>query len=309
MLSITFCFIQSAYRAIENLQSSLNVDDSLGLASLSVIYFFFGIAGIAAPGIVGLLGTKWTVVLADFFICLYIGSNFFPSYFTVIPSSILLGLWVGPMHSAATKHRTITAADFASIKYLDPDSVVDRFTGIFFFFVMISTIPGNIISSVFLSKGESYLPSNFTLSNCGANSCGAFEGLQQPDPQYVQLLLGILLALAFVGALMAASLMDHLPIYCVNIPERKSLRLHFQSVGKVVKSLEFLMLVPLMSFNGFEMGFAYGIFTKVRFILMYTIHFGMSYYCRPYVRVQRTTAFIPYVSRTKISQTFSSVTW
>ncbi len=263
VLSVTFCFIQSSYRAIENLQSSLNAENSLGLSSLAVIYLFHAFSGLIAAVLVTRLGTKWTVVFADFFICLYIGSNFYPSFAYIVPTSILVGLWVGPMHSAATKHRTITAQDFASIKSLDTDSVVDRFTGIFFFFVMLSTIPGNIISSVFLSFGKPYEPTNDTLSQCGANSCGRFEGLQQPDQQHRQLLLGILLAIAFVGALMAASLIDHLTEFCEYVPARKPLKMHMESLVKVLRSQEFLMLVPLMSFNGFEMGFAYGAFTKV----------------------------------------------
>ena len=263
VLSVTFCFIQSSYRAIENLQSSLNVESHIGLTSLSLIYFLFAFSGLVSVVFIGYLGTKWTVVLADFFICLYIGSNFAPKYSTIVPTSILMGFWVGPMHAAATKHRTITARDFAAIKRLDTDSVVDRFTGIFFFFIMLSTIPGNIISSIFLSIGEAYQPSNTTLAQCGANNCGRFQSLQQPDQEHRQLLLGILLAVAFVGALIAASMLDHLTEFCEFEPQRKPLSKHLGSVFKVLRSQEFLMLVPLMSFNGFEMGFAYGTFTKV----------------------------------------------
>ena len=273
VLSVTFCFIQSSYRAIENLQSSLNVESNLGLTSLSVIYILVALAGVPAAVFIGYLGTKWSIVLADFFICLYIGSNFYPSFGTVIPTSILVGIWVGPMRAAAAKHRVATARDFASIKSYNTDSVIARFTGIFFLFVMLSTIPGNIISSIFLSKGELpnpaldpdiYYSTNITSPKCGANNCGGFQKLQQPDPQSKQLLLGILLALAFVGALMAVSLMDHLPEFCENFPPRKPLKEHVQSVSKVLKSQEFLMLIPLMSLNGFEMGFVYGVFTKVR---------------------------------------------
>ncbi|XP_072022378.1 protein unc-93 homolog A-like [Amphiura filiformis] len=61
---------------------------------------------------------------------------------------------------------------------------------------------------------------------------------------------------------MAASLVDHLTEFCQYVPDRKPLKKHMSSALKVLRSQEFLMLVPLMSFNGFEMGFAYGSFTK-----------------------------------------------
>ena len=85
---ISFVFTISC----QNLQSSLNRDEGLGLASLCVIYVALVLSCMFVPPfMIGRLGCKWALALSMTCYVLYTVANFYPSWYTLMPASFLLG--------------------------------------------------------------------------------------------------------------------------------------------------------------------------------------------------------------------------
>ena len=91
-LSISSLFHSSSQSGLHSLQTSLN-SQTLGTVSIisssavsTVSSFFLPIIGFK------LLGFKWTAIVAQFISISYIIANYFPSYYTLIPASIIHGL-------------------------------------------------------------------------------------------------------------------------------------------------------------------------------------------------------------------------
>lgn len=92
IVSFGFLLLFTAFQSLQNLQSSLNPDKGLGLASLSVIYATLILSCMFVPPmIIGRLGCKWTLVLSMVGYVLYTASNYHARWWTLIPASIFIG--------------------------------------------------------------------------------------------------------------------------------------------------------------------------------------------------------------------------
>jgi hypothetical protein len=91
-ISLGFLFLFTAFQSLQNLQSSLNVDEGRGLASLSVIYASLIISCMFVPPyLIGRLGCKWTLVVSMISYVLYTVANYYVQWWTLIPASFLVG--------------------------------------------------------------------------------------------------------------------------------------------------------------------------------------------------------------------------
>ena len=92
IVSSAFLLLFTAFQSLSNLQSSLNKDEGLGLASLSVIYAALIVSCMFVPPLViNKLGCKWTIAASMVCYCTYTIANFYSSWYTLIPASLLLG--------------------------------------------------------------------------------------------------------------------------------------------------------------------------------------------------------------------------
>ena len=75
--------------------------DGLGTASLATIYAALVVSCMFVPTImIKRLTVKWTMVVSIFCYSLYIASQFYPEFYTLVPTAIVLGLGAAPMWSA-----------------------------------------------------------------------------------------------------------------------------------------------------------------------------------------------------------------
>lgn len=92
VIGSAWVFLFTAYTSISNLQSSLNSSGGLGTASLSTLYVALIISCIFIPTVlIDKIGTKWTIVLSQLTYILYMIANIYPTYYTLIPTAIILG--------------------------------------------------------------------------------------------------------------------------------------------------------------------------------------------------------------------------
>lgn len=272
ILSGGFTAIFTAYLAIQNLQSSLNQEDGLGIISLSCMYACIIISGIFAPAIINILGEKWTLVIS--FIChvIYTGTNFYPAFTTLIPSSVLLGLTAGPMWTSQSVYISEMSYSYAASSGNDEHAVLSRFNGIFFSMYETTQITGNLISSLVLQQGNyNNSGTNDTSKYCGKEDCPRETNttrIDEPERHVVYTLLGVFLACDVLGVLLTKcflpSLKKHVPREKVNVITSLA------SCGKGLTDLNLVLLVPLFVFMAMEQAILWTDYTKV-FILKSTV--------------------------------------
>ena len=88
VLSVSYLFLFTAFQSLQNLQSSLNKEEGLGTASLSVIYGSGVVAGLLLPPfIINLLGCKWTLAVSMVCYIVFMAANMYAVWPTMMPAS------------------------------------------------------------------------------------------------------------------------------------------------------------------------------------------------------------------------------
>ncbi|CAK9301423.1 unnamed protein product [Gordionus sp. m RMFG-2023] len=106
-LSASFFLLFSAFQAVSTLQTSINAFKGLGSTSLSIIYGFFIISCLFLPELlISFLTIKWTLVLCVLMYTSFIIANFKPAWYTLFPTSALLGLAAGPLWTSQSVYIT-----------------------------------------------------------------------------------------------------------------------------------------------------------------------------------------------------------
>merc|ERR1719510_1467114 len=122
------------------------------------------------------LTVKWTMVVSIFGYSVYIGTQFYPEFYTLIPGAIVLGLGAAPMWSAKCTYLSQVGNIYGQLTDKPVEPIIVSFFGIFFLFFQSASIWGNLISSLVLGNDDE--DSNDTtdtnttdLSTCGVNYC------------------------------------------------------------------------------------------------------------------------------------------
>lgn len=166
------------------------------------------------------LTAKWTLVLSVLTYSTYIAAQFKPSYGTLIPFAIVLGLGAAPLWSAKCTILTHIGYQYSQLTgSKDAEVVITRFFGIFFLFFQSSSIWGNLISSAVLSQDARNCTNDID-QICGVNFCpdtkfcsaeaNATDSIRD-STRYT--LAGIYLACSLTAAVILAIFLDPLTRY------------------------------------------------------------------------------------------------
>ena len=297
-LSVTFLIVFSVFMGLQNLQSSINSAGGLGLASLATLYAAFILAGFVAPAIVKVLGTKYSLLLGFNCHLVYTLTNYYPSWYTLIPSSILLGFASAPLWAAASTHITKVSIDIAPALRKDTALVISKSTGIFFSFFQLSQLPGNLLSSLILFPytNENQLANTSetwngtaernTTSIVPTELCNHHLELRPPNISietatigrtYLYALVSVYTGLVMLGIIILLIFVDRLPANNKRVSTKNTFHLYikkpFFELLQVIKDWRMLMITPMATFSGMEMAFASGSFTEVSFYLHFLCEF------------------------------------
>ncbi|XP_078226973.1 protein unc-93 homolog A isoform X2 [Callithrix jacchus] len=252
-------------------QSSLYSEEGLGVTALSTLYGGMLLSSMFLPPLlIQRLGCKGTILLS---MCGYVAfsvGNFFASWYTLIPTSILLGLGAAPLWSAQCTYLTImgkTRAEKAGKR--GQDGVTQCF-GIFFLIFQSSGVWGNLISSLVLGQTPSQetLPEE-QLSSCGASDClmatATTNSTQRPSQQLVYTLLGIYTGSGVLAVLMVAAFLE--PARDVQRQrggEKKSPPFWstLLSTFRLYRDKHLCLLILLPLYSGLQQGFLSGEYTR-----------------------------------------------
>merc|ERR1719278_1335951 len=174
LISFAFLLLFVAFESMSKLQSSINVVGGLGVWSNAMVYASLILSCMFLPSImIDKLTVKWALVVSVFCYSSYIPAQFYPEFYTLLPTAFVLGLGAAPMWSAKCTYLTQVAHRLAKIEGSDPEAIVIRFFGIFFFFFQCNSILGNIISTAVLSSGNKthVQLSDQEMALCGRSFC------------------------------------------------------------------------------------------------------------------------------------------
>ena len=154
LLCASFILLFSAFRAIQNLQSSLNSEDNLGIIAMSCVHGTMFLSCLWAPAIINTFTAKWTISFGMFSFILWIGANFYPRFYTLIPFGIIAGMGQGILWTAESSYLLKLAFDSSRVTKDGLEREVFRFHGIFLACFQTTHIWGNLISSIVLSSAK-----------------------------------------------------------------------------------------------------------------------------------------------------------
>ena len=154
LLCASFILLFSAFRAIQNLQSSLNEEDNLGIIAMTCVHGTMFLTCLWAPAIINKFTAKWTLSFGMFSFILWTGANFYPRFYTLIPFGIIAGMGQGILWTAESSYLLKLAFDSSRVTKDGLEREVFRFHGIFLACFQTTHIWGNLISSLILSNAK-----------------------------------------------------------------------------------------------------------------------------------------------------------
>merc|ERR1711971_1372010 len=311
IISFSFLLLFVAFESMSKLQSSINVVGGLGVWSNAMVYASLILSCMFLPSImIDKLTVKWALVVSVFCYSSYIAAQFYPEFYTLLPTAFVLGLGAAPMWSAKCTYLTQVAHRFAKLEGSDPEAIVVKFFGIFFFFFQCNAILGNIISTAVLSSGTStYVElTDEQMGRCGSSFCSQApvpdtvtdESLIAPtlgglvnattegevedvpngnfatDISKIYIMAGIYLACSITAAILIALFVD--PLHKFGITDEKKdkekltgLQLLVATFRHMVRK-EQLLIIPLTFWSGIEQGFFGADFTAGFVTCTYGVH-------------------------------------
>eukprot|EP00118_Oscarella_pearsei_P018561 m.190587 g.190587 ORF g.190587 m.190587 type:complete len:440 (+) comp39435_c0_seq3:26-1345(+) len=271
ILSFSFLAIFTAYFTLQNLQSSLNTQKSLGTICLASLYgaLCFG-SLILAPLMVGTLRPKRTLLVTFISHLAFTASNYYPRFFTLIPTCVLLGAMSGPLWAAQNTYLTTCSVRVARLTGSTKEVVIQQLTGIFFMIFQSSQILGNLISSLVFHFGGS--AANATTVNASmvnatgrdCSYCNANDTLSAVPDLVRYALMGIFSGCQLVGMLLLAFGVASLKKLGIQSGVSHNSAFHLVvSVFKLhLQDYRMVLLIAISIYSGLEQEYIYGEYTK-----------------------------------------------
>ncbi|KAM4865795.1 protein unc-93 homolog A isoform 2-T2 [Thomomys bottae] len=277
VVSFGFLLLFTAFGGLQNLQSSLYSEDGMGVATLSSLYGAVLLSSMLLPPIlIKQCGCKWTIVGS---MCCYVAfslGNFQASWFTLIPTSVLLGLGAAPLWSAQCTYLTVLGTWHAEKTGQLGKDVVNQYFGIFFLIFQSSGVWGNLISSLVFGQtptGESV--SEEQLESCGARDClmvsAALNSTQGPSQPLIYMLLSVYTVSGVLAILLIAIFLEPLEDFESSRKEEQGKPTPFWttllSTFRLLRDGRLRLLVLLPLYSGLQQGFISGAVTHLSCII------------------------------------------
>ncbi|XP_054296704.1 protein unc-93 homolog B1 isoform X1 [Pongo pygmaeus] len=231
------------------------------------------------PVLIRFFGTKWMMFLAVGIYALFVSTNYWERYYTLVPSAVALGMAIVPLWASMGNYITRMAQkyhEYSHYKEQDAQGMKQRpprgshapyllvFQAIFYSFFHLSFACAQLPMIYFLNR---YLYDlNHTLYNvqsCGTNSHGILSGFNKtvlrtlPRSGNLIVVESVLMAVAFLAMLLVLGL--------CGAAYRPTEEIDLRSVGwgnifqlpfKHVRDYRLRHLVPFFIYSGFEVLFA-----------------------------------------------------
>ncbi|XP_074641151.1 protein unc-93 homolog A-like [Tubulanus polymorphus] len=272
VLGCAFMMVNTAFISLQSLQSTWNAQNGRGVTSLSCVYGGTVLSCIIAPLVIKHVGTKWSIVSGFGVFAVYVAVHFYPKHMILIPASVVLGIFLGPVWIGQATYLATTAFVHAMDLKKSYANTLTRFNGIFWCVFQLSHIWGNFLSVVMLQNEETLsmnMRNNLTMRPylCGVDDCGRHESdidiAILPDNS-VNMLLSVYLGCAMMGMLITMALLETAEStteYSWQSSKASSLSMMCATL-RILIDPRVHLLMPLVTFTGLAQGFIFSDFTK-----------------------------------------------
>ncbi|XP_072033734.1 protein unc-93 homolog A-like [Amphiura filiformis] len=315
IVSAAFFLLFTAFQGLSNLQSSINCDHGLGVASLATIFGTITFSALFVPSfVIKHISIKWTLVTSMCCYTIYYASNFYPTWYTLIPPSVLLGLSGAPLWAAQSTYLTTVGIKYSLMTKETRDVVVSRFFGIFFLFFQASQVLGNLISSLVFSHkqdADETTQSSFECGSIMAMTCQSGDSgygnttsiceETKPPKDLTNIVIALYTGCGACSALLIVFCLDPIKQSTKN-KNRDTMELVGATLG-LMMDRRVMLLIPLTIFNGLEQAYVQGDFTKsfvtckigIQWVGYVMIFFGVVDAATSFIagRVEKYTGRIP----------------
>lgn len=175
VLSLGFILVFTAFRSVQNLQSSINTEGRLGVFAMSLVHVTTFVSCLFAPILVEKISSKWTIVIGLMFYLFWIAANFFPHVSTLFPTSIGVGFGQSLAWGAQVSYIERLAVDYSHLSKELTQQELYKFNGIFLACFQSSHIWGNLVSSLMITDDDLSQKSYHSYFLSDGNSTDPFE--------------------------------------------------------------------------------------------------------------------------------------
>ena len=283
LLSTGFGLICTTYWVLSSLTTSFNAE--LGSFSLGIVFFGFLITLFIAPTLLDALGGKACAVSSGFCALVYSASYFYPSWYTLIPSSLVMGVGYGLLYAASGTIKNDEVQKCVEHWKVDPLTYQGRFSAIMSSFGMgiSSFLAGGISISILSSfNSNSTLP---VQDSCAVNDSNMAQSTVSVDPKTYYTLVGTMTGVSLLSiatlSIMRGAAYHQCRVCSFGLKEAfRTTVTYTVKVFKQVSTPAYVLVLPLRMNQGFMIAYVAGVFTKVSFLwLTMLIGGGASCIC------------------------------
>ena len=257
-------FCNFGYYSLAGTLTSLH--ELLGFVSLGLQWFSWIIGNLLCPAIIDLIGLKLVIVAGSIASTSFTLCCFYPSWYTFVPGSILLGLGFGFIYTGSPTYLNQSARVIGQNKSGDVEKntykYVSYFQSILIFSFRLGAASGNAVSSAFFLTDAVFL--NSTSFAVNGTECIQPTTLGTITSATYYQVIGTATGVGLVAVVLS-----------IFLPNDANLSL--KSKKKVLKDLKNRLISMLRLFlkwqyvfpllggilSGFDTGFYYGLFSKV----------------------------------------------
>jgi len=264
MLSVVFLLLIGAHYGLVGIQSTINSKE--GLVTLAVLNSLFVASVTIAPAVIWLLGIRNAMLLACVLQVAYVTTNYLFDYVTLVPGAVIGGFSLGIVWVTANLYVSITATNLASTINVKPTVVIGKFGGIFYMFIALSLMIGNMISSIFFAiKDEGNCIDKNATNQSNVCTCQIGGGFDNPTRYILVSVYGAFDLLAIFVLLLGVGNLPRLVTDNGELRTRvaRYLKHSILSIIQVHLRTRVTWLIPLFMLEGLEASFYLGTFTRV----------------------------------------------
>ena len=261
-LGLSIFMLSCASGGLRNIQSSINSNAGLGVVTLSILYALFMISSLYTPGLINAFGTKYVFLFGVCGYFIYTAANYYSTWYTLVPACIIAGLASGPVWAASRVHIIQVAIEMAPVLKESRDTVIGQFIGVVYLAFQLSSVPGNLASSLILYFTDRDTYENTTLNTThSSGSCTA--GSRKIEQTYIYILISVYVAF-MVGSLLAGALMlDDIKRVKLQSWRAKIKAVLDLEVFKMLFTWKMMLIFPMGVYAGLQLSYFTGTFAKV----------------------------------------------
>ncbi|KAL4235138.1 Protein unc-93 A [Mactra antiquata] len=136
VICVSFVFLFSAFCSFASLQSSLNKEEGLGTTGQAVLYAAMVLSSLLLTSVtMSKISQKWIMVVSMFTYLIFVATGFYPSWYTIMPASVLIGIGAAHLWSAVQTYITDLAKHYAFLTGTEFQDRLNLFLGILYAFM------------------------------------------------------------------------------------------------------------------------------------------------------------------------------